>query len=161
MDLNILTKIGLRLKANTPVADRLEYWSCPDPNSGCWLWLGMVDAKGYGLITVRQRKFRAHRLAYTEWAGPIPDSMVIDHKCRNPSCINPSHLEVVTSRENTLRGLVGSWHRVKTHCPHGHPYSGDNVSYGTGKFPGQTRRNCKTCKREAARRARLQVVSPQ
>ena len=50
----------------------------------------------------------AHRFAYEEYVGPIPDGLQIDHLCRNKWCVNPEHLEPVTCRENALRGVAPS-----------------------------------------------------
>ena len=73
---------------------------------GCLIWGGYIDKKnGYGqLVTPEGNRYRAHRLVYEHCVGPIPDRMVIDHLCRNRACVEPTHLEPVTHRENTLRG---------------------------------------------------------
>lgn len=74
---------------------------------GCWLWLGSRNHKGYGLFTDEVGKnCRAHRWGYEHFAGQIPDGMVLDHLCRNTSCVNPAHLEPVTAAENTRRGRL-------------------------------------------------------
>lgn len=83
-----------------------------DPETGCWIWQRSKSPQGYGRRSVPGRKgpAPAHRVAYEQAKGPIPDGLVIDHLCRNPSCVNPNHLEVVTCAENTRRGrpaLIG------------------------------------------------------
>jgi hypothetical protein len=77
--------------------------------------------------------------------------MHIDHLCRNTKCVNPEHLEPVTIRENLLRGIGPSAkHAVKTHCPAGHEYSGDNLYV----HPVKGMRYCRTCGKDHAQRAR-------
>lgn len=74
---------------------------------GCWHWTAALMPNGYGYFRVstpRRRMVYAHRAAYELLVGPIPDGMVIDHLCRNKSCVNPEHLEVVTQGENVRRG---------------------------------------------------------
>lgn len=115
---------------------------------GCWRWTGAKNERGYGRVTIAKVAAYAHRAAYTEAVGPIPDGLHLDHLCRNPSCINPDHLEPVTPLENTRRG-VG--HGSETHCPQGHPYAGENLYVHTDKR-GYRRRTCRTCKAEALRR---------
>lgn len=69
----------------------------------CWNWLGFRNAGGYGLMSVKGKKVFAHRISYMIRNGAIPEGMVLDHLCMNPSCVNPAHLEAVTSGENTRR----------------------------------------------------------
>lgn len=71
----------------------------------CWVWLGSHD-RGYGHFGVDGGYVRAHRWAWEALVGPIPPGLVLDHLCRNPSCVNPDHLEPVTRAENTRRGIA-------------------------------------------------------
>lgn len=68
--------------------------------SGCIRFTGHLDGEGYGRIMVARVKYMAHRLSYSLNNGPIPDGYVVRHKCDNPSCINPEHLEVGTQADN-------------------------------------------------------------
>jgi hypothetical protein len=128
----------------SPVADR--FWERVEVTDGCWSWLGAINTKGYGLLTVDRRTNLAHRLAYEMLVGPIPDGLHIDHLCRNRSCVNPKHMEPVTPRENVLRGVgTSAQNAAKTHCPEGHPY--DYVRRSG-------RRRCTTCHNEQQRQRR-------
>ncbi|MCC7126440.1 MAG: HNH endonuclease [Acidobacteria bacterium] len=71
----------------------------------CWQWLGRVSpATGYGKKQFHGRTMLAHRWMYEQLFGPIPEGLVINHKCRNRSCVNPHHLEVTTQAGNTRHG---------------------------------------------------------
>jgi hypothetical protein len=71
----------------------------------CWLWLGARIPKGYGTIgDENSDTIYAHRAGYEIQVGPIPEGLVLDHLCRNPSCVRGTHLQAVTQRENYLRG---------------------------------------------------------
>lgn len=75
-----------------------------ETEEGCWLWRGALTERGYGLLRDGRRRVRAHRAFYQELVGPVPDGLVLDHLCRNPSCVNPGHVEPVTQAENIRRG---------------------------------------------------------
>jgi len=80
----------------------------PEPNSGCWLWMGGTVKRGYGRFNIPRRlggqRRKAHQLSYELYRGLIPAGLELDHLCRVPSCVNPEHLEPVTHQMNVLRG---------------------------------------------------------
>lgn len=88
-----------KIRRNFP-ADRYEV----DPETGCWNWTGAILKTGYGAMSWLGKNKPAHRIAYEQFVGPIPDGLVLDHLCRNTRCVNPDHLEPVTSTENIRRG---------------------------------------------------------
>lgn len=74
--------------------------------TGCWIWQGHVDDKGYGQFHWRGRSYWAHRPAYATFVGPVPDGVHVDHAepCHNPSCVNPDHLRLLSESENAADG---------------------------------------------------------
>lgn len=73
--------------------------------TGCWLWARSTNRNGYGRIVRGNKTILVHRAVWEAVRGPIADGMVLDHLCRNRRCANPDHLEVVSIRLNTLRGI--------------------------------------------------------
>lgn len=86
---------------------------------GCWGWRGPISTGGYARLNAEGRHGYAHRYAYEQRYGAIPDGLQIDHLCRNRGCVNPTHLEAVTLQENLRRGLGGYGNPT---CPKGHPH---------------------------------------
>jgi hypothetical protein len=122
-----------------------------DSPTGCWVFEGAKSSNGYGHVSVtvapsRQTYPHAHRVVYEALVGPIPDGLVLDHLCRNPPCVNPSHLEPVTSAVNTRRGAPAT----ATACIHGHQFTPEN----TYRSPTRGRRQCRTCRRAVQQRRR-------
>lgn len=114
----------------------------------CMPWPGVVSVNGYGRIRVDGKWVGIHRIMYEFFRGPIPSGMVIDHLCRNRSCVNPAHLEVVTAEENTLRGVsFSAANAKKSECVRGHPLSGENLRIRTSGRNGRTERECLACKK--------------
>ena len=123
-----------------------RFWSKVEKTESCWLWRGNQFRNGYGYFGVTEGEGRlAHRFSYEELVGPIPEGLTIDHLCRVRACVNPSHLEAVTLRENIRR--IPHPNRAKTHCPNGHAYEGDNLYLN----PKTGARICVECGRARSR----------
>ena len=118
----------------------------------CLVWQGALGRDGYAYGTLHGRKGLMHRLVWEHDNGPIPPGYTIDHVrargCRYVACCNVAHMEVVTPAENVARGTSpSSVNRAKTHCPQGHPLSGDNLSRAGLRLG---RRSCRECRRVAS-----------
>lgn len=95
---------------------------------GCWPWIGRINNSGYSEVWYEGASCKAHRVIYALLIGPIPSGLQLDHLCRNRRCVNPEHLEPVTSRVNTLRGVsIPAQNARKTHCVRGHLLVADNL----------------------------------
>ena len=127
----------------------------------CWLWTAGLDRDGYGMFregATGSRARRAHSVSF-EWVnGPIPEGLVPDHlchthdpdcpggRCYHRACVNPEHVEAVTTQENTRRRKLGAQNAAKTECPRGHAYDEENTYINQGK------RYCRACNRATALR---------
>jgi hypothetical protein len=93
------------LRVNVPAIERFVT-KIEVTGDGCWSWTGARSA-GYGSFNPGgQRPVKAYRWSYEYFVGPIPDGLVLDHLCCNPPCVNPDHLEPVTSGENVRRAAA-------------------------------------------------------
>jgi hypothetical protein len=112
----------------------------------CIEYTGCRMPLGYGITRwAHCPELLAHRLAYRALRGDIPEGLVLDHLCRNPSCVNPEHLEPVTHRINTLRGISPPAIQAKqTHCKYGHEFNEANTRWSSGK---KRQRICVICNR--------------
>jgi len=138
------------VNAETPIMPRIigdddaRFWSKVNKTETCWEWLPPT-MKGYGIFRLSKRNILAHRFSFELSGKIIPLGLQLDHLCRNRRCVRPEHLEVVTNRENSLRGeSLNAQNARKTTCKRGHPF--DDVN--TYRMPNGNR-NCRICRHEA------------
>lgn len=130
----------------TDVKEHLWSKVMPEPNSGCWIWMGAIRDNGYGQTSFHGHHETAHRATYEAFVGPVPEGLELDHLCRVRCCVNPDHLEPVTHSENVRRGLTTMRARERKAavvCPAGHAYDTENT-YVT---PDGARR-CRACQKQ-------------
>lgn len=120
---------------------------------GCWEWTASKTNDGYGHFKVRAKMVYAHRFAWEEINGPLPPwqpkGLQLDHLCRNPACVNPMHLELVTNSMNVCRGNGPAGQQSRqTHCKYGHPFDEANTRWYGAK---RRHRACLQCGRRTQR----------
>ena len=93
---------GADLLGMTDIAVRLEAKIETIPETGCWLFIGAQAGSDYGCLVVNGRLEKVHRIAWRLAGGEIPTDLELDHRCRVRRCCNPTHLRLVTHRENLL-----------------------------------------------------------
>lgn len=122
--------------------------------TGCLMWQGPPNTSGYGNVAFRGRTLICHRVTFSAVNGQIPEGLTLDHLCHTQSdcdgsakcphrlCVNPLHLEVVTTEENSRR----QWSARKPACIAGHPFDERNTYYYANG-----RRACRACNRRRVR----------
>ena len=119
-------------------------WAKVDKSGNCWIWTG-AKSGGYGQIKRDGENIGTHRVSYEEAYGPIPEGLVVDHLCHSKLCVRPSHLQVVTQKQNmeNRRGAMRNNRSTGVLGVHYHAKSGSyraqvrhrGVSYAAGTFP--------------------------
>ncbi len=136
-----------------------DFWSrVRYPADGCWTWTGAANPNGYGTWNPGRKNFGTqypHRCLWIALNGPIPAGHEVDHQCFNTSCVRPTHLRLLTKRENCQQRRL--WLMHKTACPQGHALTAENVYILTRK-DGRTYRKCRTC--QLASNRRYQAANP-
>lgn len=121
----------------------------------CWPWLAASWEHGHGAFwdSIEKRQVAAYRWLYVKLIGVFPPEFDIDHLCRNPSCVNPKHLEAVPHQTNIQRGVFSK--TFDSHCKNGHEWNEENTRWYMSPLNGRPYKQCSTCCRERQRARRL------
>ena len=137
-----------RLSGEIPLlTDEDRFIENVDFTDTCWLWTGNLNDSDYGRFGSGKKSHRAHRWAWEQWVGPIPEGFDIDHICRVHRCVNPDHLEPTTQYINKMRGESPfALNKRKEFCPSNHEYTIENTYTSKSNM-----RHCRKCGAERAR----------
>lgn len=128
-----------------------RFWAKVRKTHTCWLWLGHLDKDGYGNIRVGLHRIMAHRFSYKLYYSFIDPNLTINHLCENKSCVNPTHLELISLKGNLMYSdTPAKRNSEKIFCNRGHLLSGYNLY-----LPKNGSRQCKRCKTLIMQRIRL------
>lgn len=113
------------------------------PESGCWIWMGFTNPKGYGLLTVNSKNKFSHRLSWELHNGTIDSGLLVCHRCDIPPCVNPDHLFLGTPKDNA-QDMIKKGRRAtskrRTHCFRSHELTPENT-----RTEPWGKRQCKFC----------------
>lgn len=144
-----------------------RFWSKVDKNGPipahrpelgpCWMWTAGRSGNGYGTFhPCHGETCNAHEISYRLAKGDVQEGFERDHLCRIRHCVNPNHIEAVTSQVNVLRGSgITAAHARKTHCVAGHPMVPGNL-YADHRGIGRGR--CAECTRARNRESHARRV---
>lgn len=126
---------------NLSAREAERFYTLIEPSGDCLIYNGSLDRDGYGMFFLRDKNRRAHRVAWFDKFGEIPEGLVVNHTCRRRNCVNHQHLQTVTRTENSKRDStsVAYINSQKTRCPRGHEYD-KTVMWG-----GKPQRVCTPC----------------
>lgn len=130
-----------------PVEGRVMEKIAIIPFHSCWEWIGAKNDQGYGQFHKDGKTTYAHRWMYERDVGAIPDGLELDHLCKNPGCVRPSHLQPVTHQENVLRGKsLAAKCAKQCNCKNGHELTEENIYRRKGARSNE--RECGVCVKE-------------
>lgn len=102
------------------IKERIDFYSETIPETSCIWWIGTVSETGYPKLMdwsgQKPKCQRVHRLVYEIHNGPIPEGLVVRHKCDNRGCVNPNHLEIGTQADN-IRDMIDRGRQSKGRKP--------------------------------------------
>lgn len=130
------------------IQKRIEAYSIPEPNTGCWLWTRSDDGrKGYGKLFLDGKMRGAHRVSYEAFISKVPSGHDVMHRCDVPSCVNPAHLSTGTHADNLrdCRDKRRLGNQKKNQCKNGHQLMGTNLYTDPRGY-----RECVTCRKAAS-----------
>lgn len=126
----------------------MNFWDKVLVGDDCWEWdAGRHSVTGYGKYGTNS-KWLAHRSAYVQWHGAIPEGREVDHVCRNVGCVRPDHLRAVTHKENQAVLKVDV-------CAHGHDMTDPTNVYESPPGSRRPYRACRGCRRQWKRDRRV------
>ncbi len=108
----------MAIERGLPLAERLDLKSVPDPTTGCLLYMGCTDTKGYGKFSVAHQRWRfAHRVAWELVHGSVPEGLFVLHRCDTPACVEVNHLFLGTLQDNAADMVAKKRHRPRGLTP--------------------------------------------
>lgn len=125
---------GQYVRFKGTLAERMAFRSKRAGN-GCLEWQGALDEKGYGVVRIRGRNYRASRVAWHLTEGPIPGHLTVCHTCDNPRCIEPTHLWLGTNKDNNDDKIAKGRHKVLRGEQHAHASLTDAEAVAIRKDP--------------------------
>ena len=107
-----------------------RFWDKVNKTDTCWLWTGYKGDRGYGNFTINKKCKLSHRVSYELHYGPIPDKMIVCHKCDHPPCVRPDHLFLGTPKDNSVDMVNKGRHTDNTGEKHpNHKLTEDNILF--------------------------------